>query len=156
MLIKKTLLITIMIFNIILAKSQGPIKFIEEETIPVNKEFLSSIDMEELVIERGNYEVSFEENRYGTIYFNLQSINFSTENNSEIKVDGVGIRIAKRLSSNCKYECECGIGFRCGFITITKFNNTKDSRIVQANLTIYPKTKTLKLDFTREVNWSEL
>ena len=136
--------------------AQKSIKFTEEENIIIDQDYTKKVlKIEKLVILSGDYEIKFDENPNGAIYFRLSE---DIEIDADTDGGAFGIRIAKKKARCSKHSCACSIGFNCGF---TKMNfagssQTDDDRTVSAKLSINAKTKILKLEFNNPINWTSL
>lgn len=95
------------------------ITFSEPEDIPISEDYIASLGLSDLTLEKGIYTiiVPSDGSHNGKVRFNIKSyasIDGSALSTLQGPGFGPGIRIAKRYS-RCG-ECCGGIGFRCGLV----------------------------------------
>lgn len=157
------------------------LSFKEDEDIDLGPQLSKAIGMEDLQMEKGNYNLIYSDNNYGKVTFKVKgfkAISNSTNaiysdvsENTESIDSGIGIYIAKLYSQKCNLECLCGIGFRCGISkgitgvsnqTIKNFSINgkhfvKDpNRFKKAHIYFDKDKKILTIQFIEKVNWLDL
>ncbi len=86
-------------------------QFSEEEAI-FNGEIANKLGYTYIITEKGNYELSFDDNEFGTVKLRIKEYGASI---ASIKAPSVTFRfwLGKR-ENKCGTYCACGWGFRCG------------------------------------------
>ena len=152
--------------NKISISQTDPIYFNEDSSIAVSDFLNRSLGLKKIVIQKGDYVIDFTENPYGRIEFRMDPDESDLEPTDGGPIYGisVAIRIARRKSKHYPCHCCSGIGFRCGFVSVTtrvesysefERSNT-DQRNKYASVSYDKSSQTIRLEFLQQVNWEEL
>jgi len=143
-----------------------PIYFNEDSSFAVSDFLNRSLGIKKIVIQKGDYVIDFTENPNGRIEFRVapDESDFEQTDNGPVFGITIAIRIARRKSKHYPCNCCSGIGFRCGFVSVTtrydSYSEFERSNTDQRNkyaLVSYDKSsRSIRLDFQQEINWQEL
>jgi hypothetical protein len=143
-----------------------PIYFTEDSSFALSDFLNRSLGIKKIVIQKGDYVIDFAENSNGRIQFRVEPEESDFEETDGGPVFGISIaiRIARRKSKHYPCYCCSGIGFRCGFASVTRsvesyqeFEKTNnDQRNKYATVSFNKSSRTIQLDFMQQVNWEEL
>jgi len=128
-------------------------EFLEDQGFDIPSNLATALGVSSLSIKPGTYTIEYGSNQFGTARLDINS--YSGMPNGHIDI---GIRIARRISRHCHNDCECGIGFRCGFINAQLHLKDPEADWRNKNATVYIDTNTnqLIIQFIEQVDWASL